>query len=211
MWSALFLIVCLCLYSVFDAWYFIRGFILGWVENMKLRRLKKSGRLTGSYIEQNILRSHNRHGVVMPTDIDFLCHMNNARYLRECDFGRLQFLICTNLWSAAKQRKGYFVLGASTARYRKPLHLFNSFVLNTKAVHWDGSNIYFEQRFEDPSNGFVYAVVYAKIYFVNIPSVNDLISELCGHQMTPPPAPEDLKYWIDHNDASSKRLRPLRT
>jgi hypothetical protein len=28
------------------------------------------------------------YGIVATTDIDYFCHMNNARYLREMDFGR---------------------------------------------------------------------------------------------------------------------------
>lgn len=28
------------------------------------------------------------HSICAPTDIDFFCHMNNGRYLRELDFGR---------------------------------------------------------------------------------------------------------------------------
>ena len=180
---------------------------MGWIETMRLKRTKRSGKAAKTCLE-NISKAHFRRGRVMPTDIDFHLHMNNARYLRECDFGRMRLLLRTGLWAATKRQKGFIVLGASTIRYRKPLNLFNPFVLSSKIVHWDKSNVYIEQRFEHPVTSFVYAVVYAKQSFVNISSISELITEVCNCHLTPPPLPHDLKCWIDFNEASSARLRP---
>ena len=47
----------------------------------------------------------------LSTDLDFMLHMNNARYLRECDFGREFLLMRTGILRAISKRKGMCLLG----------------------------------------------------------------------------------------------------
>jgi len=49
----------------------------------------------------SILRQHTISDIVLPTDIDHLLHMNNARYSRHFDYGRADFWV--------RNGKNYFV------------------------------------------------------------------------------------------------------
>ena len=44
-------------------------------------------------------KEHCSDSIVLPSDIDFLWHMNNAKYHRELDFARFDFLCKTGLGS----------------------------------------------------------------------------------------------------------------
>lgn len=58
-------------------------------------------------------------------DIDFLLtHINNARYLRAMDFGRVSHCLRTGIDKAMVQHKASMLVAASTIRYRKPVYLF---------------------------------------------------------------------------------------
>uniref|UniRef100_UPI00358E079F protein THEM6-like n=1 Tax=Myxine glutinosa TaxID=7769 RepID=UPI00358E079F len=41
--------------------------------------------------QKDILKEHEIPGIVLFGDLDYMLHMNNARYLRECDFARYEF------------------------------------------------------------------------------------------------------------------------
>ena len=71
-------------------------------------------------------------GVCLTTDMDFQWHMNNARYLRECDFGRVDLWLRNGVWDAVKALGGGITLGASTIRYRKSLRLFDTYMIRSK-------------------------------------------------------------------------------
>ena len=73
-------------------------------------------------------------GICLSTDLDWLIHMNNARYLRECDFGRILLFTSSGIRNAVKKLGGSIVLGGSTIRYRKPLHFLERFCLKTKVI-----------------------------------------------------------------------------
>jgi len=67
-------------------------------------------------------------GICTTTDVDtLLYHMNNARYLRELDFARVDFYERTNLYREICSQGSGVVQGAATIRYRrfiKPLTIF---------------------------------------------------------------------------------------
>ena len=71
----------------------------------------------------------------MSNDLDFFGHMNNGRYLRECDFGRYELWMETGVFDAIKSLGGSVTLGASTIRYRKSLQLFDTFYVKTKVFY----------------------------------------------------------------------------
>ena len=50
-------------------------------------------------------------GICLTTDLDFYLHMNNARYLRECDFGRYMLWLQNGVYSAVTQKGGIITLG----------------------------------------------------------------------------------------------------
>ena len=66
----------LLLFSCLDVWYFLRGVVVvvqAWFQPPVW----------------DVLAEQSVAGRVLPHDLDYMGHMNNARYLRECDFARL--------------------------------------------------------------------------------------------------------------------------
>lgn len=67
------------------------------------------------------------------TDIDtFISHMNNARFIRELDFARVDFYERTGLFKLIKAKGGSLAMGATTIRYRRFIKLFNRFKITSK-------------------------------------------------------------------------------
>lgn len=58
--------------------------------------------------------------------------MNNARYVRELDFGRFHFYERTGLYDEIKKNKGHVLQTASNIRYRRTIPLLNAYKLTTK-------------------------------------------------------------------------------
>ena len=200
----LFLALCLVLFAGTDAWYFVRGFILVCIEKRRLNRLEKLGMLEET-AATNLLKVHSIGGIVLPSDLDFMMHMNNSRYLRECDFGRFRLFYRTGLWSALDKRKSSCVLAASTMRYRRSLHLFQRYLIKTRIVHWSTDSLYLEQCMEDASSGFVHAVMFAKLAFIGARAV-DVLRDISDKAVSPPPS-DGLREWIEYNRLSSEKLR----
>jgi len=70
-------------------------------------------------------------GIVFFPDVDhYLTHMNNARAVREFDFGRMDYITRTGLLELIVAKKGGGVVAAQTIRYRRPLHLFATYKVN---------------------------------------------------------------------------------
>lgn len=58
--------------------------------------------------------------------------MNNARFLRELDFARLDFYERTGLYNCIRKKGGTIAMGASTIRYRRFIRLFNAYLIKSK-------------------------------------------------------------------------------
>ena len=203
----LLLLVLLAVCAVFagtDVWYFVRAFVLVATEKRRLNRLKKLGKLKET-AAKNLLNVHSTEGIVLPSDLDFMMHMNNSKYLRECDFGRFRMFYRTGMWDALERRSSSVVAAAITIRYRRSLHLFQRFAIKTRIVHWSTNNLYVEQRIEDASSTFVQAVALVKMVFLGA-SVDDVIGDICDKTVSPPPT-DELRQWIEYNRLSSEKLR----
>jgi hypothetical protein len=75
--------------------------------------------------------------VCLSTDVDtLLYHMNNARYLRELDFARVDFYERTDLYRTIRAKGGAVVQGACTIRYRRFVRPFSIYNITSK-VTWD--------------------------------------------------------------------------
>lgn len=136
----------LVLFGSFDVWYFLRG---SWMAI----KCWFQGPVRDVLAEQVV------HGRVLLHDLDFMCHMNNARYLRECDFARFAHCTRNGLFMAARALNATMVVGATTIRYRRSLALGEAFELRTRIVSWDEKSFYIEQRFVSKSDGFISAVM----------------------------------------------------
>ncbi|XP_064636131.1 protein THEM6-like [Lineus longissimus] len=167
--------------------------------------------LIGSTIKRQISHKNfqleNFHyGFCFSTDLDFMLHMNNARYLRECDFGRFCLYTRTGVWGALKKLGGSMTLGASTIRYRKSINFLCLYQVRTKIVCWDEKAFYLEQTFIRPSDKFVYAIALIKQSVIKVPP-KDVVQAIQGVETESPDFPEEIKKWIECNQISSEKLR----
>ena len=85
---------------------------------------------------KNLLSPVVMRGIVLPSDIDHHMHMNNSKYLREMDFGRLKIYFESGLFKAMIKLKSSTCIAAISIRYRRSLQLWEKFTLSTKLLHW---------------------------------------------------------------------------
>lgn len=136
----------LLLFISLDVWYFLRGarvLIDAWFKPQI----------------RDILAEQSFDGMVLTHDLDYMGHMNNSRYLRECDFSRLHHYMRNGLFTASFKLGAKMVVGASTIRYRRSLAFREAFEIRTKVLGWDDKAFYLEQRFVSKKDGFVSAIM----------------------------------------------------
>ncbi|KAJ8931733.1 hypothetical protein NQ314_015320 [Rhamnusium bicolor] len=155
-------------------------------------------------------------GICLTTDIDnLLNHMNNARYIRELDFAKIDFNERTGLYQRIRSHGGSLVLGATTIRYRRFIKLFSRYYITTKIIYWDEQSIYMEHRFITPTDNFINAIVLCKTRLTNCNAdqiITDLLvnSSSCDIESAKTQKPEktlELAKWIESNEISSSFLR----
>lgn len=150
--------------------------------------------------------------VCLTTDLDvYLTHMNNARYLREIDLARVEFLLRTGIWRELRRRGGLLFTIANSVRYRKFVRTFSRYEIRTRIVYWDDVSIFFEYRFVSTADRFVRAIVYNRQRVVDC-SADELMRTVIGaktadglHQR--PECPIEIHHWIQSNLMSSANLR----
>lgn len=96
---------------MFDVAYYLRGMFtaISWTLYSKFNSSEASK--TGQGLRANLLAPSVTWGLCWFTDLDLMFHMNNARYLRECDFARYKFLISNELGPALRKTGYTMVLG----------------------------------------------------------------------------------------------------
>jgi len=85
---------------------------------------------------------------VLPNDLDFNLHMNNARCLAISDLGFVDFLLRLGLGKILLTKGWHPVLGGRLVRHRFGLRAFERFVVATRLICWDDKWFYFDQRVE---------------------------------------------------------------
>ncbi len=191
-----------------DIWYFVRGIKLG-VE-LFIKRLISSKQRKRS-TKNDVLSVGRVNGIVLPSDIDMWWHMNNSKYLREMDFGRLKFLSVKHIRMILSRLKGRLALSAISIRYRRSLLLWQRFTIETKILCWKNDGLYLEQRFVGDSDKFIYTIAQIKMV-VRGEGVNvDVVMEnIVGESFpSPPPSPE-VKRWMESIAESSEGLKKER-
>lgn len=167
-----------------------------------------------------------------PALIDRNNHMNNAKYVRVCNYARRRFWQRNGVWQFCSQLapQANLIVTASTIRYRKEIGLFDSFDVLTRLLSWDTSCLYLEHRFLRPSDGFVLAVCFVKYRLVGdalashpngpLPAptsgvAKDLapatllaaVDDACASLEHAPPMPAELEAWLEYDRLSSGALR----
>ncbi|XP_028831879.1 protein THEM6-like [Denticeps clupeoides] len=153
----------------------------------------------------DVLGEQTVGGRVLPRDMD-LCHMNNARYLRECDFARFSLYMRNGVFKAVRALGATMVVGATTIRLRRALCVGEAFQLRSRIVTWDEKSFFVEQRFVSRKDGLVSAVMFCKQNVVRS-SPDKILQFLCKRKVECPEVPADLQHWIDFIAASSQALR----
>uniref|UniRef100_A0A8C7LI25 Protein THEM6 n=1 Tax=Oncorhynchus kisutch TaxID=8019 RepID=A0A8C7LI25_ONCKI len=184
--------VLLLLFSSLDVWYFVRAAVT----------------LVRAWFQKpvwDVLGEQSVSGRVLLHDID-LGHMNNARYLRECDFARFHHYMRNGIFKALRTLKATMVVGASTIRYRRSLAFGEAFDLRTRIVAWDDKSFFVEQRFVSQGDGFISAVMLCRQNVLRS-NPESILQLLCKRKVECPDYPEDLQHWISFISASSQALR----
>ncbi|XP_072296946.1 protein THEM6-like [Eucyclogobius newberryi] len=187
------LIALLLLFCSLDVWYFLRG-VQVFLEACFLPAIP------------DILAEQSVDGMVTPHDLDYMGHMNNSRYLRECDFARFHHYMRNGVFMASRKLGARMVVGASTIRYRRSLDFREAFAIRTKVLGWDDKSFYLEQRFVSKKDGFVSAIMLCRQNVVSS-SPEKIIEYVCKKKIECPEFPEDLKHWVNYITASSQALR----
>ncbi|XP_008064519.1 protein THEM6 [Carlito syrichta] len=188
------LALALAFFALSDGWYLVR------VPCAVLRARLLQPRVR-DLLAQQCFRSR-----VLPSDLDLLLHMNNARYLREADVARCAHLTRCGVLGALQELGAHTVLAASCARYRRSLRLLEPFEMRTRLLGWDDRAFYLEARFVSLRDGFVCALLRFRQHVLGaLPE--RVVQHLCKRRVEPPELPEDLQHWIAYNEASSQLLR----
>lgn len=123
-------------------------------------------------------------GICLTTDIDTLItHMNNARYIRELDFARVDFYERTGLYKTILSKGGGIVQGAATIRYRRFIKPFSRYEITSKILYWDQQTIFFEHQFIGKSDGFIHAIILCRQRVINC-SAEDIMATLLAEDAT---------------------------
>ncbi|XP_069129453.1 protein THEM6-like [Argopecten irradians] len=143
-------------------------------------------------------------GIVLTTDLDAMFHMNNSRYLRECDLAQTKLWLESQVVKTIGQR--FHVTNAATnIRFRRSLVLFTRYQIVSRFIYWDEKAFYIEQRFVRQSDGFVCAVNICKQATVGCTPAS--MVQCVDDQLKSPPATEELLTMMDSWRLSSERLR----
>ena len=98
---------------------------------------------------------------VKPWDIDSNMHMNNVRYLKYLEKGRIDHCIDTPFFIQCYKRSWHAVIVTISLNYIQSLKPFQKFEVITRIKSWDDKYFYFEQTFT--SKGHVYATALLRL------------------------------------------------
>ena len=133
---------------------------------------------------------------VLPTDLDFLGHMNNGVYLSIADLGRMDLLVRAGVWKTFQERGYYPVVASETITFRKSLQPWQRFELESRVVGYDAKACYIEQRFV--VEGEVFAKMFIRGRFLKksggVVTISEL-SDAVGLDVSDFPPPGWLAEW----------------
>lgn len=84
---------------------------------------------------------------VLPTDLDFLWHVNNGVYFSFMDFGRWDMIFRNGVFDAATKNGWYSVVAGETIKFKKSLELWDKFQIETQVIGHDDKVFFIQQKF----------------------------------------------------------------
>jgi len=173
-------------------------------------------RYKGKEVNKNVFSETVIHGRCWPNDLDLNWHMNNSRYLRECDFGRISLLLETGLWNVLLKRKksgmkdANIVVSALQVQYRQSIELGDQFQIRTRINGWDDKAFYFEQAMiidKNQETAFLMLIRFSLTPRSLTPQmlVNDLqIGSIQSPKLSPAIEAFKQNYKLNYSDLKSK-------
>mmetsp|Transcript_22441 Transcript_22441/g.39701 ORF Transcript_22441/g.39701 Transcript_22441/m.39701 type:complete len:271 (-) Transcript_22441:54-866(-) len=104
---------------------------------------------------------HSIEHMPLMFDIDYMYHLNNAKYNRKIEFARTQFMLDSGMYHVLKALKFKGGLGCVAVRFRRELKPFQRFTIRTRLAGWGEKSLYLEHRIvtlvegNDPSGTLV--------------------------------------------------------
>ncbi len=84
---------------------------------------------------------------VLPTDLDFLWHVNNGVYFSFMDFGRMNMIFRNGVFDLSQKNGWYGVVASETMKFKRSLQLWDKFTLQTQITGYDDKYFYITQKF----------------------------------------------------------------
>ncbi len=186
---------CLAFVLLFDVPYLTRTVLIALAHRLKLTR-----KLDVRNGQESIVNS-----LCWTSDLDFLLHMNNSKYVRELDFGRMDFFTRTGLLKHLQKKNYSFVQNAAAIRFRRDLELFHPFSIVTKLAYFDSKYVYFEQQIVSKRTGFIHAIAYNKSVVLGCDDAAKFIMESLG--ISKLELPPEIKAFDEAHRVSSEALK----
>lgn len=96
---------------------------------------------------------------VMPWDLDANIHMNNVKYLKYLERGRVEHMIHTPWLQAMHQRRVKALIANTEISYIKEMRALQPFSVETRIKGWDQRYVYVEQLFTHGDTIFTAALI----------------------------------------------------
>lgn len=84
---------------------------------------------------------------VLPSDLDFLWHLNNGVYFSFMDFGRWDMIFRNGVFDEASKKGWYSVVAGETIKFKKSLELWDKFQIETQIRGYDEKYFFIQQKF----------------------------------------------------------------
>lgn len=98
---------------------------------------------------------------VKPWDLDMNIHLNNAKYLKYLDKGRVEHIIYSKTLRQMLQRNIKLIVANTEISYIRSLMPFQKFTVSSRITSWDEKYVYYEQKFL--SKGQLYATAIIRL------------------------------------------------
>lgn len=145
---------------------------------------------------------------VLPGDLDYNIHMNNARYLALMDVGRVDLILRTSMWRVMWQHHWSAVLAGSLVRYRRSLKPFQRLDLKSQLIGWDEKWFYIEHRIESDGVLACQAIVRGAFLSADGLVLPARLAVAVGYAGASPDLPGWAQPWRDADHALDQGAQP---
>lgn len=138
---------------------------------------------------------------VLPTDLDLLGHMTNARFFSVLDLGRLDLLFRSGLLGLVIRKRWAPVVAGCDVRFRRALRPFERFWVESRLAGWDDRWLYLEQTIHCRRGVAASAMVRGSIVAGGQALVPATVMADAGLADAAPDLPERFRAWRDAEPA----------